>query len=336
MKSESIAKPKPMRQAWQKQAAFYAAYVVLGVIIVMLPRLVSAYVESMVVRILILGIFATSLNLLWGYTGLVSLGHAAYFGMGGYTAGILMVHYGITSFWINAPLSILMTTFTAAIFGILALRAAGAYFMLVTIAMGELLYSVALKWRTMTGGSYSLVGISYPDLGLPWFTMNATYYYYFVFIVFVICLFLMYRIIKSPFGYALQGIRGNEPRMRALGYNTWWYKYIAFIVAGLFAGVAGVLFASLNGTIAPSHLGIETSTLAMLMLILGSSSTVFGPVLGAALVVSIQYFSSIYVPERWPLILGSVFVLSVMFLRGGIGIHLVRLWKRVYYGSIKG
>jgi len=291
----------------------------------------------MVVKILIFAIFAMSLNVLWGYTGLFSLGHAAYFGFAGYVSGILMVRYGIESFWVAAPVGILATTLLAAILGIPALRVgSGAYFLLVTLAMGELLHSVAIKWRTMTGGSNGLVGIPLPDLGVPWFTMNTTYFYYLVFIAFVICLLLMHRVVKSPFGHALQGVRESEIRMRILGYNTWLYKYIAFIVGGLFAGVAGVLFGHFSGIIAPVHVSIMTSTLVFLMVILGSCTIVFGPVLGAALVVLLEHMSSIYAPERWPLILGGVFVIAVMFLRGGVSIYLLRLWKRVSYGSIKG
>ena len=335
MRGENIGNLK-LKQPLQKQLFPYALYIVIGIILIILPSFISDYVQHMIVKILIFGIFAMSLNLLWGYTGLFSLGHAAYFGIAGYTAGILIVSYGIGSFWISAPFGILMATLFAAILGIPALRVGGAYFLLVTLAMGELFHSVAVKWRDMTGGSNGFPGIPYPDLGLPWFTMNDTYFYYFIFIAFIICAFLMYRLVNSPFGRALQGIRENEPRMRALGYNTWLYKYIIFVVAGLFAGVAGVLFAHYGRIMVPGHLGVMTSTLAMLMVILGSCSIVFGPVLGAALVVLLEHITSIYIPERWPLILGGVFVISVIFLPGGIGIYISRFLKKVSYGSAKG
>jgi branched-chain amino acid transport system permease protein len=333
---EEIGTLKLIKQTLQKQLSPYALYVVLGIILIILPPFTSSYVQSMIVKILIFGIFAMSLNLLWGYTGLFSLGHAAYFGIAGYSTGILIVSYGIGSFWISAPVSVLLATLFAAILGIPALRVGGAYFLLVTLAIGELFYSIAVKWRNVTGGSNGLPGIPYPDLGLPGLTMNATSFYYFIFIAFIISAFLMYRIIHSPFGYALQGIRENEPRMRALGYNTWLYKYIIFIVAGLFAGVAGVLFAHYGRIMVPGHLGVMTSTLAMLMVILGSSSKVFGPVLGAALVVLLEHITSIYIPARWPLILGGVFVISVMFLPGGVGINISKLLKKVFYGSAQG
>ena len=166
----------------------------------------------------------------------------------------------------------------------------------------------------MTRGADGLVGIPRPVLGLPWLTWNHINFYYFVLIVFLICFLLIYRLVHSPFGDALQGIRESEPRMRALGYNTWLYKYIAFIIAGLFAGVAGVLFVHHNSMITPFQLGVTVSTLAMLMCIVGGLGTLWGPVIGALVIVIIEYFSSLYIPERWPLVLGGVFFLTVMFL----------------------
>jgi branched-chain amino acid transport system permease protein len=289
----------------------------------------------MVIKILVFGIFALSLNILWGYTGLFSLGHAAYFGVAGYTSGILLVNLGIKNFWITAPAGILTAVVFAAILAVPALRMSGAYFLMVTLAMGELIFSVAEKWRSVTHGGDGLVGISLPNLHLG-FTMNNLYFYYLVFIFFIVCGFLIYRIVNSPFGDALQGIRENEPRMRSLGYNTWLYKYMAFVVGGLFAGVAGVLFGHFTGIMAPGHIGIMTSTLVMLMVILGGSSVIFGPVLGAAMVLILEHVASIYAPERWPLILGAVFVMAVMFLRGGISLHLLKLWRKLGRGSTPG
>jgi len=209
--------------------------------------------------------------------------------------------------------------------------------MLVTIAFGQLFSSIAVKWRSVTGGTNGLAGIPYPDVSLPGLTMTGTSFYYFVFIAFVICLFLLHRLINSPFGLALQGIRDDESRMAHLGYNIWLYKYLAFIIAGAFAGVSGVLFVHFSSCIVPAHLGIMGSTMVCLMVIIGSTGVVFGPAIGAAVVLLLERFSSLYFPERWPLLLGGVFVLSVMFLRGGITIHLADLWKgvRYKYGSAK-
>lgn len=327
------AKPKAIKGSIRPgRLLSWAPYVLTGVVLVILVPFTSTYIQSVMAKILIYAVFAMSLNLIYGYAGLFSLGHAAFFGVAGYATGLLITRYGIHSFWLVAPASILAATLVAAIFGIISLQVKRLYFLFVTMALGQLLQSVALKWRDLTGGSNGLVGIPYPDLGLPGFTMNITSFYYLVFIVFVVCLFLINRLINSPFGNALQGIRDDEGRMTHLGYNTWVFKYLGFIIAGLFSGVAGMLFAYVNGIMGPDHLGVVTSTMAMLMVILGSTTIVFGPAIGAAVVVILELVSSVYAPERWPLIFGGVFVIAVIFLRGGITVHLVRLWKTIRYG----
>jgi len=323
---------------WPEKLVRFGPYIIVGLIFVILPPLVPLYLQSMLSKVLIFAIFALSLNLIWGYTGLMSLGHAAYFGMGAYTSAILVMRYGIENFWVSSVCSIVMAGLLAAVFGIIALRVSGLYFLLVTLALGQLVYYVAVAWQSMTGGVNGIIGIPRPDLGIPGFTWNATYFYFFVLLALIICFFLMYRVIKSPFGHALQGIRENEPRMRCLGYNTWLYKYIAFIVGGLFAGVAGVLFSYFLGVVGPPQAGVTTSTVALLIVIIGSTRVFWGPVIGAVVVVLLEYFASLLVPARWPLILGGVFVIAVIFLRGGIGVNLLRLWDRVsyQYGSAKG
>jgi len=319
---------------WPRQLTRFSPYIAGVVIFALLPLFLPTYAQSIMTKILIFAIFAMSLDIIMGYTGLLSLGHAAFLGVGGYTIAVFIVKLGMGNFWVIAPIAILTAALFAAILGFIALRVSGIYFLLVTFALSMLLNSVASKWYSMTNGTDGLAGLPYPELGLSWLTWNSANFYYFVFIFFVICFFLMYRVVKSPFGLALQGIRESEERMRALGYNVWLYKYIAFIVAGLFAGVAGVLFAYHNGLMAPWHLGITVSTLAMLMCIIGGLGTLWGPVIGALVIILVEYFSSIYVPERWPLILGGVFVIAVMFLRGGIAPRLLRLWKKVPYASV--
>jgi len=328
---------KPLRQPWQGRLVSFAPYIVSGVVLILLPPFMSGHLQSMLTKALIFGIFALSLNVIYGYTGLFSLGHSAYFGAAGYTTGILIVKYGIDSFWLSAPAGILMAVLLALVFGIIALRTTSIYFLLVTFALGQLVFSVAWKWRDMTGGSDGLAGIPRPDLGLP-ITWDSITFYYFVLVALVICSFLLYRFLYSPFGHALQGIRESEPRMRTLGYNTWLYKYIAFVVSGMFAGVAGVLFAHFNRLMVPSHAGLITSALVMLMVIIGSDRVFFGPVIGAIVIVFLEHYSSIYFAERWPLILGAAFIIAVMLLRGGISFYLVKVWGKVKYryGSVEG
>lgn len=325
---------------WRVRMLPLAPYIVIGLILLILglPPVLPAYFLNMLTKVLIFAIFAISLDLIIGYTGLLSLGHAAFLGVAGYTAGVVMVHYGIGSFWLVMPLAILTSGIFAAIIGYMSLRVSGVYFLLVTLAFGQLLSVAAVKWRSMTGGTDGLVGILYPGLGIPGFTWTDTSFYYLVFLAFVICFFLLHRIVNSAFGRALVGIRENEPRMQSLGYNTWAHKYVAFIIGGVFAGVAGALLAFFYGIMVPAHLGIITSTSAMLMVIIGGAGTLFGPVIGAGVIVLLEHIASIYTPERWPLILGGVFVICVLFIRGGFGIYLSRFWRRVNfkYGSAQG
>jgi len=291
----------------------------------------------MFAKFLIFGIFAMSLGLLYGFVGLYSLGHAAFFGAGGYTTGILACHYGIENLWVATPIVVLVTLLISAIFGFIALRASGVYFLLLTLALGQLIFTVAWKWVTMTGGDNGLSGIPRPELGFPWPAWDPAYYYYFVLVFFLACFFLLRQIVNSSFGYTLRGIRLNENRMRHLGYPVWGYKYIAFIIAGLFAGISGMLFAYFNGIVVPSHAGITTSVLVFLMVVIGGPGTLFGPVIGAGVIVFLQFFISLYTPEHWPLVLGCVFVAAVMYARGGLSTWLLELQKRMKrrYGNIE-
>ncbi|UCF08311.1 MAG: branched-chain amino acid ABC transporter permease [Thermoplasmata archaeon] len=310
----------------------------VGIALIVLPAFVSSYIQGVMTRFLIFALFSVAYNLVFGYLGLPSLGHAAYFGTGGYVVAALKLHYGIDLFWIGAPLGILISAAVASLFGIIALRVAGLYFLLVTFALGQLLYSVAwnLKWLN-SPGMQGIAGLSFPTVGMHGWALNSTSFYYLVLLVTVICVFILRKIVSSPFGHALVGIREGEGRMRALGYNTWLYKYIAFVVSGLFSGLGGVLFAYYNYMIDPNHLGVGTSFLPMCMAIIGGTGTLLGPVLGSAVIVFVELVASIMTPDRWPLILGGIFVLTIMFAREGIGVYLFRLGNRIAqdHGSIK-
>ena len=334
-----IAELKSVGQPWQGQLIRFAPYTLAGIILLIIPLLLPMYLQSMMTKILVFAIFAISLDLIWGYTGLSSLGHACFFGVAGYTTAILMNHFGATTFLQTAPWSILIATVFAAAFGAIALRVSGLYFLMVTLALGQALFSLAWEWFHLTGGAFGLT-IPALNLGIPGFTCTTITLYYLVFVAFIICFLLLRLIVRSPFGHVLQGIRGNESRMRALGYNTWLYKYVAFIIAGFFAGIGGVFFIHWNMLISPYQLGMLTSTYAVLCVILGGPGTLIGPVIGAVVVIGIEYIASLYFPERWPLILGIIFVISVMFIRGGIYPRLNSLWqklkKRYSYGNTEG
>jgi branched-chain amino acid transport system permease protein len=314
--------------------------VVIGVVVLTLPLFLPSFVASLVTKMMIYALFGMSLNIIWGYAGIPSFGHAAFFGVGGYAAGILVLRVGISSFWINLVLAVVVTAVVAAILGIPAFRVFGVgagatnpiYFLLATIAFGELLSRGAIALRPLTGGSTGLAGIPAADLGLG-FKMTSGRYYYLVFVVLVVCLYIIYRIVNSHYGYALRGIHDNERRMQALGYNTWLYKYTSWIIAGAFGAVAGVLFAHFGGIMVPNNLAMMTSDIAFLLVILGSTTTFFGPIVASVVYVGVEYLASIYLPERWPLIFGALFVITIMFIPQGLGVEILKVWRRVTRGT---
>lgn len=299
--------------------------IVIGVV---LPMILPSFHQSLAARVLIFALLAMSLNLIVGYTGLLSLGHAAYFGVAAYTVGVISVKYDVSSFWVASLGGVGLGTLLAAMFGFLALRTKGIYFLLVTLALGQLVFSAAREWRDVTGADNGLAGIPRPDLGVIFIDWNSLSYYYLVFAVSVIAFLVMQRVIDSPFGLALQGIRDNERRMRMLGFNTWLYQYAAFIMAGAFAAIAGVLFAYLNRIVVPNDTGILTSANVYLMVALGGPGTKFGPILGAVLIILIQFFASDYLPERWPLVLGTIFILAA-YARGGLMVEIMKRFHQI-------
>jgi branched-chain amino acid transport system permease protein len=325
-----------------KAAAILRAWlpaIAIVILLLVLPTFVPSYIQSLVTKMMIFALFGVSMNILWGFGGIPTFGHAAYFGFGGYVCGILIIHGGISNFWVNLLLVVVFTALLAAGLGIPAFRVYGVgasdnpiYFLLVTLAFGELLVRVAISARGLTGGSTGLAGIPYPNLGLP-ITIDSYSFYFLVLGIVAVCLILVYRLVNSHYGYALRGIHDNERRMQALGYNTWLYKYSSYIIAGGFGGVAGCLFAYFGGVMVPGNMGMAMTDIVFLIVILGSASWYFGPVIGAVVVVGVEYLSSVYVPDRWPLIMGTIIVVAIMVIPQGIGVMLLDLWKKVFRGS---
>lgn len=324
-------------QSSNKKKVSFLPYIIVCLILVLLPLVLSPYLLYLSSKILIFAIFAMGLNLILGYTGLVSMGHAAFFGTSVYMVAFLTVHFKIESFWVVALLGVLSAVFVAGLFGLFIVHLSGAYFLLITLGLSQLLFSIVWKWRSLTGGDDGLPGIPRPNLGIDFSMGNDTYFYYFVLLFFILCFFLLYKFTNSPFGRALVGIRENESRMKILGYNTWWYKYISFVLSGGFGGVGGVLYAHLIGIAYPGDIGMVASVMVLFMVILGSPGTLACPLIGAALLTSVEHLISTFLPERWPLILGGAFVLVSMYFRGGIGIYLIKYWEKIniYNGSSK-
>jgi branched-chain amino acid transport system permease protein len=288
----------------------------LALLIILLPSLFSNYYVSLVIQIFILAIFAMSLDILVGHTGLPSMGHAAYFGVAAYATGFLYFA-GIKNFWIVIVLGMGFGGLAAAFFGLLAIRARGPYFMLITLALSQVLWGIAFKWRSITRGDDGLPGIGRPEIGMGINLKPDPHFYYFVVIIFLVVLAALYILLHSPFGYTLRGIRESESRMKALGYHVWLYKYLGFIFAGIFAGISGVLWVYYSGYVNPSNFGVDLSVKALLMLILGGSGSLFGPVIGSAVIVLLENLVSGFT-ERWSLVLGIVYVVVIMLFSEGI------------------
>jgi branched-chain amino acid transport system permease protein len=240
-----------------------------------------------------------SLDLLLGYTGLPSLGHAAYFGVAAYVVAIFTTEYQ-TGFWTCLLLAILAAIVTAAAFGLIAIRALGTYFLMITLALGMVVWGLAFRWVSLTKGDNGISGVPRPSLGC-WAFTNQTAFYYLTLVTFLLAFGLLFLIVRSPFGMSLKGIRESERRMRSLGYNVWLHKYLAFILAGTFAGLAGVLWAYYNGFVSPVEVQLITSVETLLMVAMGGPGTLVGPALGAGVIVFLKNFVSVYT-KRWLLI----------------------------------
>ena len=281
---------------------------VVGLVVV---RWVPPYPTEMLTHVLIYAIFAMSLDLLVGYTGLPSLGHSAYFGFAAYVTALLTLKLA-APFGLAAPAGLLAAVVVAAAFNLLALRTARAYYLMITLALSQVLWSLAVSWTEVTGGDNGLPGVPRP-LSLS----SGTAYFYFVFAVFVLCAGAMYIIVRSPFGEALTGIRENEDRMRALGYDVWRYKLAVSLFAAFFAGVAGLLSMYLNSFVSPAALSIALSAQVLLIILVGGAGTLFGSIIGAALFVVLQFVVSTYT-ERWLFIVGAVYVLIALYAPKGV------------------
>jgi branched-chain amino acid transport system permease protein len=293
-----------------------AGVLVLALLLV-LPQALRPYYVGLVTKMMIFALFAMSLDLLLGYAGLASLGHAAFFGVSAYTIALLFLRAGIGG-WIALPAALAAATATGAVIAALALRARGSYFLMITFALAQVVWSVGFGWRSFTGGDDGMPGVARPNFG--WSLDGTESFYYFVLVVVGLATLLLAAIVKSPFGRALRGIRESESRMQALGYDVWRYQFVAFVLAAAFAGLAGALYAYFNRFVGPEYLHVIQSAEALIMVILGGAGTLIGPAIGAALIVFLEdYISSL--TQHWLLVLGIIYVLVTLFApRGLVGL----------------
>jgi branched-chain amino acid transport system permease protein len=296
------------------------------IVLVTLPLILPPYYVGLAVKMMVFALFAMSLDLLLGYAGMPSLGHAAYFGMAAYTTGLLALKAG-SSVWFALPAGIAMAALTSIVFGLLALRTRGSYFLMITLALSQVLWGIAFGWRSLTGGDDGLPEVPRPNLSLPWSMSDNTPFYYFVLLFFVVGTMVLVRIVASPFGYVLRGIRESETRMLVLGYDVWRYKLVAFVVAAAFAGLAGCLYVYFNRFVSPDYVHVVRSAEVLLMVILGGAGTLIGPAVGAMLIVLLENLISTYT-ERWVTVLGIIYLLVALLAPNGIAGLIASLRKQ--------
>jgi len=278
----------------------------------------GSFVVLLATRALAFAILAMSLDLLLGFTGLASMGQAAYFGVGAYLTAVLATkfQFGLGwDFWLVIVLGILLGSALAAVFGLFAIRASDVYFLMITLALGQCVWGLAYRWNSLTGGDNGINLNARPSFGLD--LSNEVTFFYLVFGFFAVSMAAMYVLVRSPFGRSLAGIRERELRMKVLGYNTWLHKYIAFIIAGGFGGLAGVLWAHTNGHVSPENVVLTTSVDALLMVVLGGAGTLVGATIGTAIVFGLREYLSTLVPW-WQYVLGGVYVLTILYLPMGL------------------
>ena len=309
-----------------------AAIVVLAAVVVFLlfvPQMFSTFHTRLVTEMLIWALFAMSLDLLLGYTGLPSLGHAAYFGIAAYTVALLNTHWGIDSFGLNLLTGLGIALATAIVFGVLILRTTHVTFLLITLALAQVLWGLAFRWSGFTGGDNGISGIAKPTVLGQAFTSVDRYYFLVLGIVSFSAL-LLYLITISRFGHTLVGIRDSTTRMAALGYNVWLHKYVVVLFAGLFAGLAGILEIYQQQFVAPNYLEVQTSVKVLLVVMVGGAGTLFGPAIGAAGILLLEDQVSRQT-ERWLMIMGALYIVLVLLApRGLVGEarHLLRSAQR--------
>ncbi|MBI2525923.1 MAG: branched-chain amino acid ABC transporter permease [Candidatus Rokubacteria bacterium] len=304
------------------------AWLAIVAAVILLPVVLR---HAIATEIWIFAIFGLGLNLLMGYTGLLSFGQSTFFGSAGYVAGYLLKHYG-TNVFLVLGIGIVVGALSAAVVGYLCVQRSGLYFIMLTFALNQMFYFTAYQWTTVTGGEDGMPGVPRPSiLGLD--IHGPLPYYTVVAVLFLLSLWVMKRIVESPLGKILQAIRENELRAEALGYNVPRMKLAAFVIGGAFSGLAGVLYAMLFGIMPLEAIGFVFSGNVVFATLIGGSGSLYGPVIGSFVFIWLsEWVSAMW--ARWPLLLGVAFVIVVLFFRGGVVEAWARFWAwRAAHGA---
>lgn len=305
------------------RTGIFLALVALALMLA-LPPLAGPFWMGLVTQMMIFGLLALSVDLLLGQTGLFSLCHASFFAVSAYTVAILQVRYAVPTL-LAAPAGLFAGTLLALVFGV-AVRTRGVYFILATIALGYVVWGVAVRWSSFTGGDNGVTNVPFPAAGGVRITSHLQYYY-FVLAVMITLMFGYRVLIASPFGLGLRGIKASESRMRSLGYRTGLHLYVAFVLSGAVASLAGVLYVYYNRFVNPVAASFPNSVEAALMAIVGGSGTIAGPFLGAALILGLRNWVSSFF-ELYATVIGLVFIATVLWAPGGIVGLLARVRLR--------
>jgi branched-chain amino acid transport system permease protein len=288
--------------------------------VALLPFVVRPVIAT---EIWIFAIFGLGLNLLLGYTGLLSFGQSTFFGSAAYVAGWLLKHYAINVF-LALGIGVAVGAASAALVGYLCVQRSGLYFIMLTFALNQLFYFIAYQWTSVTGGEDGMHGIPRPEfLGIDF--SDPLNYYVFISLLFLASLWIMKRIVESPLGKILQAIRENEVRAEAVGYNVPRFKLLAFVIGGAFSGLAGVLYAMLFGIVPLEAISFVFSGNVVFATLIGGSGSLYGPIIGSIVFIWLSESVSV-IWARWPLLLGVAFVIVVLFFRGGV----VEAWSRFW------
>jgi len=304
-------------KAWltPRNAVVAAVLAMLALVPVYSALTGHTFLMSFFTRILILAMAAVSLNLIMGFGGMVSFGHAAFLGIGGYVVGILAKE-GVGSGFVQWPLALVVSGVFGLAVGSLSLRTRGVYFIMITLAFAQMVYYIAIGLDRY-GGDDGMTIYKRSNFGGAINLSNKTQFYYVCFALLLASVYIVWRIVNSRFGLVIQGARSNERRMRAIGFPTFRYKLVCFVISGVLCGLAGVLLANHTDFISPAIMHWTRSGDLIVMAVLGGMGSVIGPVIGAATLLVLEEALS-GVTEYWPIIVGPLFLLVVLFARGGI------------------
>jgi len=285
----------------------------MAILLLFLPFLTPYH--SLATEMLIFAIFAVGYDIIFGYTGLLSFGHAIFFGMGAYGTGLVLVRL-VPSLFVALVIAIGVSLLVSFIIAFLSIRIRGIYFVMITLAFCQMFYFIAFKWKGLTGGDNGFHGVPRTSFG-PINLNSEITFYFFILVIFCLSVFLAFRIVRSPFGKVLKALKENEDRARSVGYNTARFKTIAFMISAFFASLAGGLYAVHSNFVPLDTLSINMSGDVVIMALLGGIGTLYGPILGAMLIVYLKNLLSNWV-GNWNLILGAIFIVSVLTMRQGI------------------